>query len=114
MSTLDNIYQHSLVADVAYLDWSSQKLTPDEFDDFVEDMEILLQQDNSATGEKGRRLTELQAEQFVNRYVTDEHRPLQFIDDATGFAATLFYDTVEQKHVLAIRGTETGDTNKPG
>jgi hypothetical protein len=48
--------------------------------------------------------TPTQANEFIDRY--------QYVDNLenqlSGLSATLFFDTIDQKHVLAIRGTEFG------
>ena len=46
--------------------------------------------------------TDKQAEEFVKRYQVK----YQYADDITGFGATLFWDTEQNKHIVAIRGTE--------
>lgn len=46
--------------------------------------------------------TQEQAEEFAKRYRVD----YQYFDDVTGFGATLFWDTEQNKHIIAIRGTE--------
>ena len=52
--------------------------------------------------QKGADMTQAQAEAFVSRYsLLDQHT-----NDPTGFAGTLFYDKIERKKVLALRGTE--------
>jgi hypothetical protein len=46
--------------------------------------------------------SDTQAEQFIDRYQYVDQLPNQL----SGFSATLFWDKLEEKHVLAIRGTE--------
>lgn len=46
--------------------------------------------------------TQEQAEEFAKRYRVD----YQYFDDVTGFGATLFWDIEQNKHIVAIRGTE--------
>jgi pimeloyl-ACP methyl ester carboxylesterase len=50
----------------------------------------------------GANFTETQADSFVERYELKHQLPNQL----SGFSATLFWDKLEEKHVLAIRGTE--------
>lgn len=52
--------------------------------------------------QQGVGMTDVQAGDFVKRYQITNVRP----NDLTGFAATLFYDKLDNKKVLAIRGTE--------
>ena len=47
--------------------------------------------------------TETQADEFIKRYDLIDHLPNQ----ASGFSATVFWDKIDQKHVIAFRGTET-------
>lgn len=47
--------------------------------------------------------TETQAKEFLDRY-DFIHQETQLI---TGFSATVFWDKIDEKYVLAIRGTET-------
>lgn len=50
----------------------------------------------------GANFTSTQADAFINRYELRHQLPNQL----SGFSATLFWDKLEEKHVLAIRGTE--------
>ncbi|MGZ5145742.1 MAG: calcium-binding protein, partial [Burkholderiales bacterium] len=48
------------------------------------------------------RLTSTQAEEFIKRYKVVDHHP----NDATGFSATLLYDTKENRYTLSFRSSE--------
>lgn len=50
----------------------------------------------------GADFTSTQADAFIERYELKHQLPNQ----SSGFSATVFWDKIEQKHVLAIRGTE--------
>jgi len=50
----------------------------------------------------GVGMTPIQENVFIGRYQLKN----QHANDSTGFAATLFYDNIDNKKVLALRGTE--------
>ena len=46
--------------------------------------------------------TETQADDFIERYEVVHQRP----NTASGFSATVFWDKIDQKYVMAFRGSE--------
>lgn len=72
-----------------------------DFNQSVKTYEEILKEE-SGTLVKSSDFTDKQAEEFAKRYQVK----YQYSDDITGFGATLFWDTEQNKHIVAIRGTE--------
>jgi len=97
--SIELLYQNSLLADAAYLNWEREEGENDE--QFKARLRDLLTK-STDPDDNHRAFTFEQAQIFVNRYTVIR----QFNDESTGFAATLFFDEETGKQVLAIRGTE--------
>jgi len=83
---IKDIYQHNLLADAAYLDWSKSL--------DIDAMKLLLK--------LGRNFNERQSSDFADKYIVIKHQE----NKISGFSATLFEDELSHKQILAIRGTE--------
>ncbi len=87
-NTINDYYENSILSDIAYYNLNSG-MTPAEF-------KSVLMED--------RGIAEVKAEYISTRYqILETSSGINAW--ASGFSATLFYDTQENKKVLAIRGT---------
>lgn len=101
MKSMDALYQHAILADLAYLDFYDIYSQSDSVD--TELWGEIPQDSNTLQEFQQRGITESQFENIRRRYTVLDHIPNDFF----GMSATLFYDRETDSAVVAYRGTET-------
>ncbi|MCI0400833.1 MAG: putative Ig domain-containing protein [Gammaproteobacteria bacterium] len=95
LQIVEDIYQNSLLGNAAYADWKRKEGETDA---------QFRQRIINELKEVDRGFTDSQANQFFDRYTLIDHKQ----NTPDGFSGTLFFDTVLEKEILTIRGTEPG------
>ena len=98
LSSLSYDFALQQIAAESYLGSSLHPTRARRLRDGNNDRRVILQGQFSAF----TRMTPDQADEFMQRYQIIDHHP----NDATGFSATLLYDTKENRYTLSFRSSE--------